>query len=454
MTSQPLSPLRHAVQRVAAVDPDRPALSDDSRTITYGELARELAAVGPAGSPERASVRLAPRVDAVVELLCRSAAGHSLLTLDPAGTDWELKRATHLFTAAADVTPEHALGLCTSGTGGLPRVVDLGWEGVLANAAAFGAAADYGARDRIWVSTPVAHLYGLGAGVIAGLLHGAGVVLAGGGVGPGEFVARLRQQRISVLLSIPFLLRRFVTELGDGDGPVSLRATLAAGEPVDEELVASWRASGGGPLHSHYGLTEGGHITLADGTPGTGVGAPLPGVELALDRDGLIAVRRAPPARPYRVAGEAPAAGGWCVTGDRGHLDPAGNLHITGRAGDRINIAGKKVDPTEVEQQLRSLDGVHDCAVAAVPRGGEEQIVAFVHLDGNVGDGRLRSELRRHLSAYKLPRRFVRVEEIPRTATGKIRRGQLIAELWSTAGQRTHPPSVTDQPDTRIGART
>jgi acyl-coenzyme A synthetase/AMP-(fatty) acid ligase len=430
-----LSPLRDAVARVAATDPHRPALIDDSEALSYGALAAELAGAGALENGARETVRLGPTVRELLALLARSASGDSLLVLDPATTEWELQRAAGAFTAAGPAP--HAVGLCTSGTGGLPRVVDLDWEGVLANAFSFGLAAGYRAGDRIWVSTPVAHLYGLGAGVIAGLLHGASVVLAAGAVGPGEFAGRVWDARITVLLSIPFLLRRFVAELADRGEGLPLRATVAAGEPVGEELVAAWRRHGGGPLCAHYGLTEGGHITLASGAPEEGVGAPLPGVEVRLDDAGEISVRRTPPARQYRVAAEAPSPDGWRATGDRGYVDASGNLHITGRSGDRINVAGKKVDPTEVEQRLIALPGVRDCAVAGVRRAGEEKVVAFVRVAEDVTDAELRAGLRTHLSAYKLPRRIVRVAEIPRTATGKVRRGQLIAELEAATAPQT-----------------
>ncbi|MGP0047256.1 MAG: class I adenylate-forming enzyme family protein [Solirubrobacteraceae bacterium] len=439
---QTLSPLRAAVARVAAIDPGRLALIDGARALSYGALDGELSNVSTRRDAGRETVRLGPSVPELLAYLARSASGESLLVVDPGTTEWELQRAAGVFAGSAPGTGEdrptpHVLGLCTSGTGGLPRVVDLDWEGVLANALSFGIAAGYRAGDRIWVSTPVAHLYGLGAGVIAGLLHGASVVLAAGAVGPGEFAERVSDARITVLLSVPFLLRRFVSELADhGDG-LPLRATVAAGEPVGEELVGAWRQHGGGPLRAHYGLTEGGHITLASGARDEGVGAPLPGVELRLDGGGEISVRRTTPARPYRVAGEAPSPDGWRATGDRGYLDVSGNLHITGRNGDRINVAGKKVDPTEVEQELLALAGVRDCAVAGVRRAGEEQVVAFVRVCGDVTDAELRAALRARLSAFKLPRRIVRVAGIPRTATGKVRRGQLIAELQAAAEPQT-----------------
>jgi acyl-coenzyme A synthetase/AMP-(fatty) acid ligase len=431
-----LMPLLDAVATTAAGDPARTAIrGPGGRQVSYRRLDAALAGA-PAAAPRRLALGVTGTAQDVCELLRLTVQGHSVLLLDATATRWERDRAARRFEEAEPSGSGPSLGLCTSGTNGLPRVVDLDWRGALANAASFARAAGYGPGDVIWCSTPLPHLYGLAAGVIAGLLSGATLVLGGGAMGPGEFADRLVGEQATVLLSVPFLLRRYLTDLERAPNAIAagrLRATVAAGEPVGAELVAGWRRQGGGPLLSHYGLTEGGHITLAGGDPGDGVGAPLRDVEVRVGGDGAIRVRRSPPARPYRILGEDPPAGGWCATGDEGYLDAAGNLHITGRSSDRINVAGRKVDPVEVEERLREVDGLRDCAVAGVPFGGEEQVVAFVALDEPLPDGRLRAELREHLSAHKLPRRFVRVQEIPRTATGKIRRGRLIAELHQSA---------------------
>jgi acyl-coenzyme A synthetase/AMP-(fatty) acid ligase len=430
--------LREAIAATARTQPARPALSGAGGTVTYGELLAALpAAVAPAR--ERRVLVAKGTTGDVVELLACACAGHSVLVLDGSGTAWERERTSVLFHAdPAPAVP--VVGLCTSGTNGLPRVVELDFDSAIANAATFAGAIGYGPRDTIWLTTPLAHLYGLFAGAIAGLLSGARTHVSSGALGPGEFADLLLDEAVTVLLTVPFLARRFLEELArrpDVVRAAKLRATLAAGEAVPEELIAGWRAATATPLLAHYGLTEGGHITLASGEPGEGVGSPLPDVEVRIADNGVL-VRRRAPARPYHVIGEAPLDDGWRVTGDIGHVDAAGNLHITGRAGDRINVAGKKVDPAEVENALRACELVADCAVAGVRRADGEQVVAFVTGAADIADGQLRAELARTLSSYKLPRRFVRVEAIPRTLTGKVRRGQLVATL------EMHTPKSTE----------
>src|SRR5436305_1840468 len=431
-----LQRLRASIEGTARVDPDRLALVDATESRSYAELA-ELLASGPGASPARRAVRVSPCVADAEAVLAAAARGESLLLLDAATTDWELERAEAIFAAAAADGP--ALGLCTSGSSGLPKVVELDWESLLLNAGSFAAAAGYGDADLLWCTTPLAHLFAFGAGVLAGLLVGAGVLLGKGMLELEEFAEVALSRQPTILLSVPFLFRRYLGFL-EGDPQLAAawrrRAAIAAGEPVPAELVEVWRAATEAPLRSHYGLTEGGQITLAGGDADEGVGRPIKGVEIRICEEGGIAMRRPAPGRPYRILdGEEADPRGWYETGDLGRIDGRGNLHVTGRADSRANIAGKKVDPTEVEEALRECPGVEDCATAAMEREDGSELVAFLCAgEGAPGDGELRARLAKRLSPHKLPRRFVRVAEIPRTLTGKIRRGELIGDLAQGGG--------------------
>jgi acyl-coenzyme A synthetase/AMP-(fatty) acid ligase len=425
--------LYDAIEATARTEGTRAALYGNGGAVTYGELCAALSQ-SCAGEARRRSLAMSGVVHDVVHLLREGCAGHSMLLLDAAGTEWELARTRRVFGEGGAGPDVPLIGLCTSGTNGLPKVVEIDWESALDNAASFSRTAGFRPDDVIWVTTPLPHLYGLFGGVMAGLLAGATVLVTPGAVGPEEFSERLAVDGVSVLLCVPFLARQYVQELRRQRELAAgrrLRATIAAGETVSEDLIAAWREATGTPLLSHYGITESGHMTLAAGRPGEGVGRPLPDVEVRIDGGGQVQVRRLAPARPYSVIGQPGGPEGWFVTGDLGHLDERGNLHLTGRANERINVAGKKVDPTEVEQALLALGAVDDCAVAGVRRGNGEQVVAFVTGADDRSDMELRAELGSLLSTWKLPRRFVRVASIPRTLTGKVRRGQLVADLES-----------------------
>jgi acyl-coenzyme A synthetase/AMP-(fatty) acid ligase len=342
--------------------------------------------------------------------------------LDGAGTEWERERARALF---APVGP--AAGLCTSGTTGLPTVVPAPWPDLLANARAFAVAAGIGqdgdgdgGGEVVWCGTPLHHRYCFAAGLLGGLAVGATVVLTPA-VGPADLTTRLLDERVTTVLSVPYLYGWYLRGLEQDPALIarwSLRRCVAAGAPLPPELARRWRRVTGLPLLSHYGSTEDGQISVGTGEDDEGVG-PRPA------RPGGAGRRHRRGARPPPGG----ARGAVAAHGRHGPPRRRRHLHLVGRLGDRLNIAGRKVDPTEVEDVLRTHPGVADCAVAAVPGSAGDEMAAFVVVDAAVGDAELRRHLTRVLSAYKLPRHLVRVAEVPRSRTGKVRRGALVARL-------------------------
>ena len=436
-----------AIGETARRFPDRVALTDGAEVRTYADLARLLDEPDRRGATRR-TLQVSGSLADVELILQESCRGASLLLMDAKATPWEVERAASLFRLADPDGDRHVLGLCTSGSSGLPKVVKLDWESVLLNARSFAAAAGYCEGDVLWCTTPLAHLYCLGAGVLGGLLSGATVLLSGGMLEAAELAALAKDRQPTVLLSVPFLFRRYLGILRGAPEIVDswrVGRCIAAGEPVAPDLIEAWREATGIGLQAHYGLTEGGQITLAGGGVEDGVGRPLEDVELRIGEDGQVSVRRRAPALPYGVVGQAGDPEGWYETGDLGHLDEEGNLHITGRADSRINVAGKKVDPAEVEEALAACEGVEDCAVAGVEGPDGVQVVAFVHVDPSaaVSDADIRAQLAGRLSPHKLPRRFERVAEVPRTLTGKIRRGDLIAGLEERMEPEGEPDAST-----------
>jgi acyl-coenzyme A synthetase/AMP-(fatty) acid ligase len=402
-------------------DPARTAVRCADGDLTWADVGA-LLGPGTAAGGEPVVLPVTGRAADVAALLRHAAAGRAVLVLDGAATAWERARTSAAFAPAGP-----SVGLCTSGTTGLPKVVEAPWPDLLANARAFAVAAGIGAGDVVWCGTPMHHRYCLAAGLLGGLTRGATVVLTPA-LGPADFTDRLLAERVTALLSVPYLYGWYVRQLErDPELPRrwSLRRCVAAGAPLPPELAARWRRAAGLPLVSHYGSTEDGQVTIGTGEPDEGVGRALPDREVRVATSGEVLVRR---------RGEHARPGdGWRATGDTGHLDARGDLHLVGRIGDRLNIAGRKVDPVEVEDVLRAHPAVADCAVAAVPGPTGDEVAAFLVADGAVADAELRRHLAAVLSAYKLPRRLVRVAEVPRSRTGKVRRGALVADLAAAA---------------------
>jgi acyl-CoA synthetase (AMP-forming)/AMP-acid ligase II len=138
------------------------------------------------------------------------------------------------------------------------------------------------------------------------------------------------------------------------------------------------------------------------------------------------------------TSGDGEFAEGWFRTGDTGRFDAQGRLVLTGRVGALVNVAGRKVNPREVETALLSLPGVEDAAVLGVPdeaRG--EALMACLVTQGELSREMVMRYLRCELAGYKLPRRLVLLESIPRNERGKLDRGALLrAALGSGSPER------------------
>jgi fatty-acyl-CoA synthase len=109
------------------------------------------------------------------------------------------------------------------------------------------------------------------------------------------------------------------------------------------------------------------------------------------------------------------------MPGDLGRIEPDGSVTLIGRGVSTINTGGEKVYPTEVEEVIRTQDGVDDCLVLGLPDERFGEIVcALVVGDGDLDDGELRIAVRRSLAGYKVPRRIRVVAEVPRMPNGKV----------------------------------
>jgi len=182
-----------------------------------------------------------------------------------------------------------------------------------------------------------------------------------------------------------------------------------------------------------YGMTETIMLTSNpyDGPrrPGT-VGFPFPGVELRLDDIDEIQVRG-----PNVIAGyygrpeataEAFTADGWFRTGDIGSFDDDGYLRIVGRSKELIITGGYNVYPREVEEQLLTHPDVREVAVVGRPsEAWGEEVTAVIVAEQPISPEALREHAAGGLAAYKVPKRYEFVDELPRNALGKIVRSEL-----------------------------
>jgi O-succinylbenzoic acid--CoA ligase len=327
----------------------------------------------------------------------------------------------------------------TSGTTGTPKAVELTNANYEAGADASIARLGCTPGDRWLAAMPMCHVGGLSIAVRCAL---AGMTMVQRpGFDAAEVDRSLRHDRIGFVSLVPTMLARVLDAGSDVPYPSALKAVVLGGGRLPVALVErAQRASV--PLVATFGMSEtAAQVTTsrpgdASGHPGS-AGHPLDGVGIRIEAPGSdgvgeILVRGAQVFRGYFRDPERTATalqGGWLHTGDLGRLDGDGRLWVEVRRTDLIVTGGENVNPEAVEDVLMSHPGVAEAAVYGVPddEWGQRVTAAVVVREGVAVDGEeLREWCRARLAAFQVPRAFVKVAELPRTASGKVRRVALL----------------------------
>jgi acyl-coenzyme A synthetase/AMP-(fatty) acid ligase len=213
----------------------------------------------------------------------------------------------------------------------------------------------------------------------------------------------------------------------------SLRGLVAAGEPLNPEVLHTWHEATGLWIRDGYGQTETGQLTgCGPGeTPRPGsMGRALPGVGLCVVDGELVLDPETDPTFFLRYLGGEPHSGPW-HTGDRVTADADGFLYFEGRTDDVIISAGYRIGPFEVESALVAHPAVAEAAVVGTPDPERGQIVRAVvvlrdeHEPSDALARELQDFVKDQTAPYKYPRRVDFAAELPKTASGKVRRAAL-----------------------------
>ena len=321
-----------------------------------------------------------------------------------------------------------ALVVFTSGTAGEPKPVRHG-QGYLAGQRVQ-AEHWYGARpgDLCWCTAASGWSLSARNAFVAAWLRGATALLHDARFDPEERLELLERERVDVLCMSPTEYRAIAkrTELR----PLAhLRHACAAGEPLNPEVVRAWQEEVGVAVHDGYGQTETGHLTgMPIGPPVRpgSMGRPLPGFRAWIDEGELVIDPETVPTFFL----DAPRDEPW-RTGDRVAEDDDGYLWFEGRTDDVIISAGYRIGPFEVESALVSHPAVAEAAAVAAPDDVRGQVVRAVvvltegHSPGEGLAGELQEHVKRETAPYKYPRIVDFADELPKTASGKIRRAAL-----------------------------
>jgi acyl-CoA synthetase (AMP-forming)/AMP-acid ligase II len=378
----------------------------------------------------------------------------AVLTAQAAGTrppvlladDKKLSPATGFEVGQPD---DVGVVLHTSGTTSRPKQVPLRQRNLMASTRTVAEHYGLGPADVSFCVMPMFHVHGLVASTFAALA-GGGSVIVPRRFTPQRFWRQASEHGATWLSAGPTLHQMILERADEGGAPATLRFARSCSSALSPALMERAERGYGVPMLEAYGMTEASHQMASNPLPpgrriGGSVGVAT-GTEIGIaDREGIML----PEGRPGEVVIRGPGVmsgyvnnpaataeaffGAWFRTGDRGVLRD-GYLYLEGRLKEMILRGGENISPAEVEQALLSHTAVRDavCFGVADDKYGE-LVSAAVTLSAHADAAELIRHCRERLAAFKVPAAIHVLDQIPRTATGKIQRRR-VAEFVARAG--------------------
>ncbi|WP_457667273.1 class I adenylate-forming enzyme family protein [Thiolapillus sp.] len=321
--------------------------------------------------------------------------------------------------------------LATSGTQGMPQVVELSGKNLLGSIQASCQRLKLEQDDAWLACLPLHHIGGLSV-LLRCAYTGARVVLARR-FEPGAVLDTLVSEGITHISLVPTMLDRLLKADPSFRPPASLRVVLLGGAAADAPLVES-ALQQGWPVCPSYGLTEtASQVATLCPMPQHWqqgcVGRPLHHVQISIcEQTGAIRVRGASVASHVRREDGSRIAltdaQGWLTTGDAGWLDAQGQLHVTGRLDDVLTTGGESLHPQLLEQELKRCHGVDELAVSAIRDNVWGDALAVLYC-GTANPDQVRDWAKQHLQGAFVPKHYLRTASLPRNTMGKLLRNEV-----------------------------
>jgi acyl-CoA synthetase (AMP-forming)/AMP-acid ligase II/acyl carrier protein len=335
-----------------------------------------------------------------------------------------------------------ALILHTSGTTSRPKMIPLTHANLLASARNIRSTLQLAEDDRCLNVMPLFHIHGLVAGLLASLAAG-GRVICSPGFSSVRFFTWMDECRPTWYTAVPAMHQEVVAHASQHAATIAecrLRFIRSSSAPLPPQVMLDLERVFDAPVIEAYGMTEASHQIASNPLPSRArkqgsVGLPA-GPEVSIldeagrpvpqGQSGEIAIRGANVTsigRPPEADGSS--GGVWFRTGDVGFFDADGYLFISGRVKEMINRGGEKISPREIDEILLEHPGVAQAVACAIsdPRLGEDVVAVVVRRTGTMlSERELREFASTRLAPFKVPRRVLFVDEIPKGPTGKIQR--------------------------------
>jgi fatty-acyl-CoA synthase len=336
--------------------------------------------------------------------------------------------------------------ILTSGTTGTPKGASRGNPESLDPVVSYLSKIPLKSRNVIHIAAPLFHSWGF-AHFSLGLILGMTYVLRRK-FDPEACLAEVARTRADGLAVVPVMMQRILDlpeETRRKYDTSSLKVVAASGSALPGDLATRWMDDFGDNLYNLYGSTEVAWATIATpedmrAAPGT-AGRPPRGTIVKLYDENGVEAKTGQPGRifvgnemlfeGYTGGGSKDVIGNLMATGDVGRFDDGGHMFVEGRDDEMIVSGGENVFPKEIEDLLARHDAVSDVAAVGVDdEDFGQRLRAFVVLEQgkNASEDDLKGYVKKNLARYKVPREIVFIDELPRNATGKVLKRELVEE--------------------------
>ena len=343
------------------------------------------------------------------------------------------------------------LVLHTSGTTARPKIVPLTQANLAASASHISATLRLTSQDRCLNIMPLFHIHGLIGALLSSINAGAEVVCTPG-FNPMKFFGWLDQFKPSWYSAVPTMHQTILARARRNAQIITdsrLRLIRSSSAALPPQVLAELEKTFDAPVVESYGMTEATHQMTSNPLPPAArkpglVGLPAgPQVSIMNDSGDHLPtgetaeiVIKGPNVTPGYAnnpeANEKSFTDGWFRTGDQGRIDEDGYLFITGRLKEIINRGGEKISPREIDEVLLDHEAVAQAVTFATPHDklGEEVAAAIVLAPSATATEReIRDFASQRLADFKVPRKVLFLDEIPKGPTGKVQRIGLAAKL-------------------------